>query len=245
MVKIALVSLFGLIMLVAGFIGFRKTRSVDDFVLGNRDIGPWFSAFAYGTTYFSAVLFIGYAGKIGYTFGLTGLWIAVGNALVGSLLAWKVLAKRTRLLTASLNARTMPEFLAMRYNLPIYKYVAAVIIFVFLVPYSASVYMGLSYFFEAVFNFPYIYALCFMALLTMIYLMLGGYHAVTLTDFIQGLIMIVGVFSMLFFLIYSAPVGGVKTGIERLKAINPQFTDFFGSRNLLPILFLTMLTSVC
>lgn len=193
MTKFFFVGLFIFIMILSGVISYFKTKTVDDFVLGNRDIGAWFSAFAYSTTYFSAVLFIGYAGKIGFTFGLSALWIALGNALVGSYLAWKILAKKTRYLTEKLNARTMPEFLASRYNLPIYKSISALIIFIFLVPYSASVYMGLSYFFEEVFKINYNHALYMMAILTTIYLMLGGYHAVTLTDFIQGLIMIFGV----------------------------------------------------
>lgn len=244
MIKFGLIFLFGFVMLFAGFLGYKKTKTVDDFVLGNRDIGPWLSAFAYGTTYFSAVLFIGYAGKIGYTFGLKGLLIAIGNAIIGNLLAWSILAKRTRKITAQLNARTMPEFLAYRYKLPIYKPIAALIIFVFLVPYSASVYMGLSYFFEAVFKFPYLYALLVMAVLTMIYLMLGGYHAVTLTDFIQGLIMIFGVFVMLYYLLNSEPVGGIGYVIEKLKTINPEFVSFGGAKNFIPLFFLTLLTSL-
>lgn len=191
--------IFVLIMIISGFVGYLKTKTVDDFVIGNRNVGPWLSAFAYGTTYFSAVLFIGYAGKVGYSFGLPALWIAIGNAFFGSFLAWKILAKPTRKITAELNVRTMPEFLAVRYSSTFYKYLSGIIIFVFFVPYSASVYMGLSYFFEAVFNLPYIYALLIMAGLTTIYLLLGGYHAVALTDFIQGLIMILGVFLMLFF----------------------------------------------
>jgi len=235
---------FAVIMLIAGVIGFFKTKTVNDFVIGNRNVGPWLSAFAYGTTYFSAVLFIGYAGKIGFNFGLSALWIAVGNAVIGSYLAWKVLAKRTRSMTAMFNARTMPEFLAARYNFPQYKYLAAIIIFVFLVPYSASVYMGLSYFFEAVFKMPYIYALFLMAGLTTIYLILGGYHAVALTDFIQGFIMIMGVFLMLYYLITSPVVGGVNEITSRLREVKPDYVSLWGGNGFVSILFLTLLTSL-
>lgn len=185
---------FILLMLISGFLGYFKTKTVDDFVIGGRNVGPWLSAFAYGTTYFSAVLFIGYAGKIGYSFGLKSLWIAIGNAVLGSFIAWKVLAKKTREMTEKLNARTMPEFLSARYNCKLYKYISALIIFIFLVPYSASVYMGLSYFFESLFKISYINALLLIACLTTIYLILGGYSAVALADFIQGMIMILGVF---------------------------------------------------
>lgn len=236
--------LFIIIMLVSGIAGYLKTKTVDDFVIGNRGVGPWLSAFAYGTTYFSAVLFIGYAGKVGFNFGLPALWIAVGNAVLGSFIAWKVLAKRTRIMTAQLNARTMPEFLAARYNFPQYKYISALIIFIFLVPYSASVYMGLSYFFEAVFNMPYIYALLLMAGLTSVYLVLGGYHAVALTDFIQGLIMILGVFLMLYYIITSPVVGGVSEITTRLRQVKPEYVSVWGGKGFTSILFLTLLTSL-
>lgn len=236
--------IFVLIMIISGFVGYLKTKTVDDFVIGNRNVGPWLSAFAYGTTYFSAVLFIGYAGKVGYSFGLPALWIAIGNAFFGSFLAWKILAKPTRKITAELNVRTMPEFLAVRYSSTFYKYLSGIIIFVFFVPYSASVYMGLSYFFEAVFNLPYIYALLIMAGLTTIYLLLGGYHAVALTDFIQGLIMILGVFLMLFFLINTPNVGGVAEIGTRLREIKPEFVSLWGGNNFSKLIFLMLLTSL-
>ena len=66
-----------LVVLVISVLSMRKTHSVSDYFLGNRSIGPWVSAFAYGTTYFSAVIFIGYAGKMGWEFGLGVLWIVV------------------------------------------------------------------------------------------------------------------------------------------------------------------------
>lgn len=243
MTKVFFISIFIFVMILSGIISYFKTKTVDDFVLGNRDIGAWFSAFAFSTTYFSAVLFIGYAGKIGFTFGLSALWIALGNAFVGSYLAWKILARRTRILSEKLNARTMPEFLAYRYNLPIYKSISALIIFIFLVPYSASVYMGLSYFFEAVFNIKYNQALYMIAILTTIYLILGGYHAVTLTDFIQGLIMIFGVIVMVYFVINAQPVGGIENFFNRLAVKNPRYVNIFDFTNLVPIIFLTILTS--
>jgi SSS family solute:Na+ symporter len=167
----------------------------------------------------------------------------LGNAFIGGYLAWKILAKRTRNLTEKLNARTMPEFLAYRYNLPIYKYISALIIFIFLVPYSASVYMGLSYFFEAVFNLKYEYALYLIAILTTIYLILGGYHAVTLTDFIQGIIMIFGVVVMVYFILNSEPVAGITNFLNKLESKNPRYINIFDLTNLIPILFLTILTS--
>ena len=152
-----------------------RTKNVGDFFLGGRTLGPWMSAFAYGTTYFSAVLFIGYAGKLGWGFGIYTLWIVIGNTFIGTLLAWMVLAGRTRDMTSRLNAITMPEFLSARYGNKPLQVIAALVVFVFLVPYSASVLMGLSYLFEMTLHIPYENALYFLTALTAVYLVMGGY----------------------------------------------------------------------
>ena len=175
----------------------KKAGTVKDFLLaGSKGLNGWMSAFSYGTTYFSAVIFIGYAGKFGWNFGLGALWIGVGNALIGGLLAWKLLAKRTRNMTKRLNARTMPEFFEKRYASPSIKIVSAVIVFVFLIPYSASVYNGLGNLFEIMFGIDGIWVTVGLAVLTGIYLVFGGYLATSLSDFVQGVVMIAGVFVM-------------------------------------------------
>ena len=222
--KYAVIIVFVCIMVGVGFVSRKKTSTVGEFFLGGRDLGPWLSAFAYGTTYFSAVLFIGYAGKIGWGFGLADLWIVAGNALIGSMLAWIILAKRTRLMTTRLGAMTMPAFLAERYGSRWLKVVAAVIIFVFLIPYSASVYAGLSYLFEVTFKVNFTTALWLMAALTAAYLILGGYLAVARNDLIQGLIMIAGVILMVTYVLRSGQVGGLSGGIAKLHAVDPHLT---------------------
>ena len=214
MFSIALLIIFLVGMLAIGFWGMKKTLTIGDFFLGSRSIGPWISAFAYGTTYFSAVLFIGFAGEIGWGFGLKGLWIALGNALVGSWLAWIVLGKRTRRMTQNLDAMTMPEFFHERYNDKSLKIIAAITIFVFLIPYSASIFKGLGYLFEANFNIPYDIALLIMIVVTGIYLIMGGYFAVTLADFIQGIIMIVGAIAMVIVLVSKA--GGLSAALSTI-----------------------------
>lgn len=200
MLKLIVVGIYVVVMLLVGYWCMRRTRTVSDFFLGDRALGPWLSAFAYGTTYFSAVLFIGYAGKLGWGFGLHTMWIVFGNAIVGSMLAWMILGARTRTMTGRLNAMTMPEFLATRFQSPFMKLVAALVIFVFLVPYSASVYMGLSYLFQLNMNIKYEYALGFMAALTGIYLIMGGYLALAITDFIRGILELGGVIILVVFL---------------------------------------------
>jgi SSS family solute:Na+ symporter len=242
--KFAIVFCYLLLMGFVGFFTLKRTHTTTDFFLGNRNIGPWMSAFAYGTTYFSAVIFIGYAGKIGWQFGLSSLWIVIGNTLVGTLLAWKVLARRTREMTVRLGTLTLPEFLEARYGSKKLKFLSALIIFIFLVPYSASVFMGLSYLFEQTLGIPYVLSLIFMTIITGLYLVLGGYLAISITDFIQGIVMLVGVVMMLYFGIGHEKVGGLITGIKRLAAIDPKLASPVGPPGWLPMASLVFLTSV-
>lgn len=235
---------FVCILIVIAIVSRKKSNTASDFILGGRNIGPWMSAFAYGTTYFSAVLFIGYAGQIGWEFGLSSLWIAIGNSLIGCYAAWKVLGKRTKEMTTRLNVMTMPGFLQARYDSPGLKFLAALVIFIFLVPYSASVYMGLSYLFEVIFCIPYSFVLLFMACLTAFYLIAGGYFAVALTDFFQGVLMILGVVFMLLYIIRAPQVEGISNVISKLQTIDPQLTAFIKPPNWKTLLFLVLLTSL-
>lgn len=184
------------LMIAIGVYYRKKTENVSDFVLGGRGLGPWFTAFAYGTSYFSAVIFVGYAGKFGWAYGVASTWVGVGNAVIGSLLAWLVLGKRTRAMTKHLDAKTMPEFFELRYNSKTLKTVSAVIIFIFLIPYTASVYNGLSRLFEKSFNIDYEWCIVVMAIFTAIYVIMGGYKATALNDFIQGIIMLIGIIAV-------------------------------------------------
>jgi SSS family solute:Na+ symporter len=217
MTALILVGSYLIAMIGLGIWGMRRTKTPDDFLLGGRKVGPWVSAFAYGTSYFSAVLFIGFAGKFGWTMGLATLWLAVGYTVFGAWLAWSVLGKRTRRMTRNLEAMTMPEFFGARYQAPAVKMLSAVIIFVFLLPYSASVFKGLGHLFEI--SFPdflsYNTALLVMCVITGIYLTIGGYFAVTVTDFVQGLIMILGATAMVVVLVGEA--GGAAGVIEAIR----------------------------
>ncbi|MDR3208070.1 MAG: sodium:solute symporter family protein [Oscillospiraceae bacterium] len=227
---------------------------MDGFLLGGRKIGAWMSAFAYGTSYFSAVIFVGYAGTHGWNIGFASIWIGVGNAVLGCFLAWKVLARRTRRMTRTLSARTMPEFFAARYLSPRMKIFAALIIFIFLVPYAAGVYKGLGAFFGVIFPgaenlIPGVSAnmLCLMivALLTGAYLILGGYLATAITDFAQGIIMLVGVVVMVVALVSSDAVGGLSQAVTALRdnAEVPHLTSLFGGSQWSFLLINILLTS--
>jgi len=246
MIKYVILLLFVLIMVAIGIYSNKKVSSVEDFFLGGRQMGPWISAFAYGTTYFSAVIFIGYAGSIGWRFGISAVWIGVGNALLGSLLAWIVLAKKTRVMTHEMNSSTMPDFFEKRYGSRPLKIVTALVIFIFLVPYSASVYQGLGYLFESIFGIPFIYCMIAMAVLTGVYVLLGGYVATALTDFFQGIIMIFGLIMMVLFIMYNPAVGGFSEGIAKLSSIpkeGPALVSIFSATplNLFALVILTSL----
>ncbi len=251
-VTIVALVIFALAMILIGIISSRRTKTIDGFLLGNRSIGAWVSAFAYGTSYFSAVVFVGYAGQHGWNIGIGAIWIGIGNAVLGCLLAWQLLAKRTRTMTHSLSVKTMPEFFEARYDSKALKIFAAVIIFVFLVPYSAAVYKGLGSMFTSVFpNVSTNIWMLVIAVLTAAYLVLGGYVATAYTDFVQGLIMIVGVFAMVIAITNSPNVGGFGGFFENLKNIpdngdgitGAQLTSWFGGSSFKFLCVNIMLTS--
>ncbi len=213
----AILIVYLLIMLGIGVYCRRKTSSVSDFVLGGRSLGGWFTAFAYGTSYFSAVVFIGYAGQFGWSYGVSAAWIGIGNAIIGSMIAWLVLGKRTRIMSKYLNASTMPEYFEKRYSSKSLKIVSALIVFIFLIPYTASVYNGLSRLFGMAFNVPYSACLIGMAVLTAAYVILGGYKATAINDFVQGIIMLIGIAAVVICVINSK--GGWTESLTALGEI--------------------------
>ncbi|MDD4526681.1 MAG: sodium transporter [Candidatus Margulisbacteria bacterium] len=214
MINAIFLTIFVLVIISIGIWSMKKISSVNDFFLGSRTIGAWLSGIAYGTTYFSAVLFIGFAGKLGWGFGINVLWIALGNVVIGCYLSWKVLGKRTRRMTNNLNALTMPEFFNQRYLSPALKIFSSLIIFIFLLPYSASVFKGLGHLFEISFNIPYDLALFSMILLTGVYLVLGGYFAIAINDLVMGVIMFFG--SILMVITLSNHAGGLMPSISTI-----------------------------
>lgn len=234
---------FVCLLVGVGVYAMRRTKTTSDFFLGGRNVGPWISAFAYGTTYFSAVIFIGYAGKLGWGFGVSVIWIAIGNAVVGSLLAWMLLARRTREMTVKLDTMTMPEFLEARYQSKWLKIVSAIIIFIFLIPYCGSVFTGLGFLFENVLQIDYQLSLVVMIVITGVYLILGGYFAVALTDFIQGLIMLVGVVLMVGSVFSQPQVGGVSGWLSGLAKVDPSLSQLIPN-NWVSLLGLVGLTSI-
>ncbi|MBP1566786.1 MAG: sodium/solute symporter [Oscillospiraceae bacterium] len=215
-IKLILV-LYILMMLGIGVSTYKNGSSVDGFVLGGRNVGSWLTAFAFGTSYFSAVVFVGYAGQFGWNYGFSATWIGIGNAVLGSALAWMVLGKRTRTMTTHLNASTMPEFFEKRYNSKKLKTISAVIIFIFLIPYTASVYNGLSRLFAMAFDIDYAVCIIAMAVLTAVYVIIGGYAATAINDFVQGIIMLGGIAAVVIFALNEK--GGFSSALKQLGEI--------------------------
>jgi SSS family solute:Na+ symporter len=216
-IKILLTIVFLAVMVGVGLYSRKQASSVDGFVLGGRAVGPWLTAFAFGTSYFSAVVFVGYAGQFGWKYGLSSTWIGVGNAVIGSLLAWILLGRRTKLMTQHIESRTMPDFFGTRYNSQGLRVVASVIAFVFLIPYTAGVYKGISTLFEMGFGIPYEYCVIIMAILTAVYVILGGYKATAMNDFIQGIIMLFGIIVVIAAVLNAQ--GGLTAAVEKLATL--------------------------
>ncbi len=250
-IKLIFLVCFFVIMIAVGIFARKHATNVGDFVLGGRAVGPWLTAFAYGTSYFSAVVFVGYAGQFGWKYGISAAWIGIGNAFIGSLLAWVVLGRRTRVMTNHLKSATMPDFFGSRFDSNGLKIAASAISFIFLVPYTASVYNGLSRLFEMAFNVPYWVCVLSMAALTGVYVIMGGYMATAINDFIQGIIMLFGIFAIIGAVL--SQQGGFIAAIGKLAEIESDipltlgqqgaFTSFFGPDplNLLGVVVLTSL----
>ncbi len=248
-IKVLLLLVFFGVMVAVGLYCRKKATNVNDFVLGGRSVGPWLTAFAYGTSYFSAVIFVGYAGQFGWKYGLASTWIGIGNAIIGTLIAWLVLGKRTRIMTHHLNSKTMPEFFEKRYNSKTLKIVASIIVFVFLIPYTASLYNGLSRLFGMAFDIDYSLCVIIMAVLTGIYVIAGGYMATAINDFIQGIIMLIGIVAVIFAVLNGQ--GGFTEAIKSLSEVEDQaaninagaFSSLFGPDpvSLLGVVILTSL----
>lgn len=249
MIKLVILVLYFALLVAIGLLCRKRAASVDGFVLGGRNVGPWLTAFAYGTSYFSAVVFVGYAGQFGWKYGIAATWAGIGNAVIGSLLAWVVLGRRTRIMTQHLNSATMPQFFGKRFQSPALKVFASALIFVFLIPYTASLYNGLSRLFAMAFSIDYSVCILIMAALTAVYVIAGGYMATAINDFIQGIIMLFGIVIIIAAVLLCK--GGFLASLDGLARVEDAavsstpgvFASFFGP-DPLNLLFVVILTSL-
>ena len=249
MLKVIVLVAYFALMIAIGLYCRKTATDVNGFVLGGRSVGPWLTAFAYGTSYFSAVVFVGYAGQFGWKYGIAATWAGIGNAVIGSLLAWVVLGRRTRIMTQHLDSATMPQFFGERFHSKSLKLCASLIIFVFLIPYTASLYNGLSRLFGMAFNIDYSVCIILMAVLTAIYVIAGGYMATAINDFIQGMVMLVGIVAVIAAVLASK--GGFMEAYQGLAQVSDEavssapgvFASFFGP-DPLNLMFVVILTSL-
>ena len=247
--KIALLVCYFAVLIGIGLYCRKNATDVNGFVLGGRNVGPWLTAFAYGTSYFSAVVFVGYAGQFGWRYGIAATWAGIGNALIGSLMAWFILGRRTRIMSQHLDSATMPQFFGKRFGSDALKIGASIIIFIFMIPYTASLYNGLSRLFGMAFSIDYSVCIALMAILTAIYVIAGGYMATAINDFIQGMVMLVGISAVIYAVLETK--GGFMSALDGLARITDKtvtetpgiFASFFGP-DPLNLLFVVILTSL-
>ena len=247
--KVVVLLAYFAVLIGIGLYCRKNATDVNGFVLGGRSVGPWLTAFAYGTSYFSAVVFVGYAGQFGWRYGISATWAGIGNAIIGSLLAWVILGRRTRIMTQHLDSATMPQFFGERFSSPALKIAASVIIFIFLIPYTASLYNGLSRLFGMAFHIDYSVCIILMSVLTAIYVIAGGYMATAINDFIQGIIMLVGIVAVIGAVLKSN--GGFLAALDGLGRVTDEsvsttpgiFASFFGP-DPLNLMFVVILTSL-
>ncbi len=247
--KLAILIIYFAVLVGIGLYCRKNATDVNGFVLGGRSVGPWLTAFAYGTSYFSAVVFVGYAGQFGWKYGVAATWAGIGNAIIGSLMAWGLLGRRTRIMTQHLDSATMPQFFQSRFGSKGLKIGASIIIFIFMIPYTASLYNGLSRLFGMAFNIDYSVCIILMAVLTAIYVIAGGYMATAINDFIQGIIMLFGIVIIVVAVLKEN--GGLMAALDTLARVNDEtvsttpgiFTSFFGP-DPVNLFFVVLLTSL-
>lgn len=242
LIKIVFLSLYVLMIIIVGILGMRKTKSFNDFFLGGGNVGPWMSAFSYGTAYFSAVVFVGFAGKVGWGFGFSGVWIGIVNALLGVAVVWAVLGWRIKKMSIDYGVSTMSEFLQKRYDSQFLKLASVFVIFIFFIPYTAAVFMGLSYMFELSLNVEYWHAVVFMGVFTAFYVILGGYKSMAMIDMLFGIIMLISVSLLFYFTVDKG--GGFSAISEKLSSINPKLTAVVGPGGFWNLFSLICLTSI-
>lgn len=211
------IAVYAVFMVGIGLLNSQHAKGMAEFTVGGRNAGAWFSALSYGTAYFSAVMFIGYSGGSGWSFGLWSILVGIGNAVFGSLLAWMVLARRTREVTRRLEIKSMPQLFEMRYQSQGMKWFSAIVIFVFLLPYSASVYKGLTSVCSVLLNIDERVCMVMIAIASAVVLVLGGYVATLKADFMQGFVMMFGVAVLIVMVVISPQVGGLSSGVNHMS----------------------------
>jgi len=234
-----LVSFFAymIVMVGIGFYFYFKTDNLNDYVLGGRGLGPGVTALSAGASDMSGWLLLGLPGMM-YSDGIVGSWIAVG-LIMGAYLNWHYVARPLRVFTHKLNdSITIPDYFSNRFEDKgnILRVVTAVVILLFYTLYTSSGLVGGAKLFEATFGLDYSTALLVGSFIIVSYTFLGGYNAVSWTDFIQGILMMLALVVTPLVVIYH--IGGVAEGLRIIESIDPSKLDIFRGSSLIGIISL-------
>ena len=220
-IKYIFVAAYVAFILIVGLRTRKETGGgKESFLLGGRSIGPVVTSFSFAATYISGVCMVN-AGKVGWDWGIGAMWNAWGNVLLSIAFMWFFLGTRSRRISARLKVQTVPDYLRARYKTEYFKLVGSLVLFFFMIPYTAAVFSSLSYMFTRVFHLPYIAAVIVMAVLATVNLVVGGYKAAAKIDVLQGGIMVVGGIILAVATLSAKEVGGLAEGLRRLREIEP------------------------
>lgn len=202
-----------LVIAYLGYIGFKKTKTAKDYLLGGREIHPFVMAISYGATFISTSAIIGFGGIAG-VYGMGLIWLTALNILIGVFIAFVFFGRRTRKMGHNMDAHTFPEFLGNRFQSKGIQMLSGGIIFVAMPLYAAVVLIGGARFIESIFEIDFGIALTLFSLIIAAYVIAGGLKGVMYTDALQGGIMF---FSLFFLLIMTyIKLGGVSAAHEAL-----------------------------
>ena len=205
---------------VAGLYAKKKTKTLEDFMVAGRKIGPLLLGLSFGVTYFSAVMIVG-GGQYSWLWGIGVVWVASIDVLVGVFLVFVLFGSRTKRLGEHFESMTVPQFLSKRYQEPKIQTFTSIVVLIFETIYLVSIYMGLSLLLGVTMgnlgDIAYIIAVAISGAITIIYLNVGGSHGAIFTDAAESVIMLVGV--VMIFIFGMVAVGGINGFMGGLQAI--------------------------
>ena len=223
-----------LLMVVIGFVAWRRTRTFDDYILGGRSLGPYVTALAAGASDMSGWLMMGLPGAL-YLTGASEGWIAVG-LIIGAWFNWRFVAGPLRVYTERANnALTLPDYFTHRFEdcSKLLRILSALVILVFFAIYCASGIVAGARLFESMFGLPYGQAMLWGALVTIVYTFIGGFLAVSWTDTVQASLMIFALLLVPSFAI--AGVGGPAASLALIEQVDPARLAWIGAGGLVAV----------
>lgn len=231
------ISIYMIGMLLIGFFAYRRTSNLSDYMLGGRSIGPAVTALSAGASDMSGWLLMGLPGAM-YVQGVSASWIAIGLT-IGAYLNWLYVAPRLRTFTEHANnSMTIPAYLENRFGdkSNMLRLTSGLVIIIFFTFYVSSGMVSGGVLFQTTFALPYQTGLWIIAAVVIAYTLFGGFLAVSWTDFVQGLIMVIAL--ILVPAVTIMEVGGIGPAFAEIEGINPKLFDIFKGTTALGIISL-------